>query len=516
MDHCGEEKARIRFIVAPDFHKLRVENNMPTPPDYETTRTVYFYLLDHTELDGRVPVPLRRIAKDMGRAWSTIRWHILHLEESGLVFRRPESNHMKRTIYIRDMEMKDPEKVFQNISASPRIPWHKRTGVPKEVAEMQGTQDDGAGRTRNVSLSLMFSQMSPEFREGVIRRALTQRDRVSGEGRDALNRAIGKHIVVDGFRNAGLAPAAIVTGSVAEKVGDAEDLAGGVLRVWYESQDELRETVTPHLEGYGLAVTELDYSKGQIRAGLKNYPLADAVASFMADHPETDENEVTLAMELMTGTFLGMRRSSEPGAGQVSSILEAALDALQSLPRDAEEWNHLIPGFSGMVANIIEAKKAAPEQSISLDNLFAEICEQYGELLEFFELDARHWFATNLSGGSVRTFRVLEDLWGERRWFPPGDWPGSEFQDVYDLAVELQDLLSQYAPIHERAKVASKEMIRAEERMELLPAILEVGESLAGMMSSGNGGPIREIPTSKRSSDLVPDAEGSPLAGSGD
>ena len=155
---------------------------MPTPPDYETTRKVYFYLLGHTELDGRVPVPLRRIAKDMGRAWSTIRWHILHLEESGLVLRRPGSNHMKRTIYIRDMEMKDPEKVFQNISASPRIPWHKRTGVSKEVAEMQGTQGDGAGRTRNVSLSLMLSQMSPEFREGVVRRALTQRDRVSGEG----------------------------------------------------------------------------------------------------------------------------------------------------------------------------------------------------------------------------------------------------------------------------------------------------------------------------------------------
>ena len=82
MDDCGGEKARIRFIVAPDFHKLRVENNMPTPPDYETTRKVYFYLLGHTELDGRVPVPLRRIAKDMGRAWSTIRWHILHLNQS--------------------------------------------------------------------------------------------------------------------------------------------------------------------------------------------------------------------------------------------------------------------------------------------------------------------------------------------------------------------------------------------------------------------------------------------------
>ena len=93
---------------------------MPTPPNYETTRKVYFYLLGHTELDGRVPVPLRRIAKDMGRAWSTIRWHILHLEESGLIFRRPESNHMKRPIYIRDMEMKDPgESVPKHFGISP-------------------------------------------------------------------------------------------------------------------------------------------------------------------------------------------------------------------------------------------------------------------------------------------------------------------------------------------------------------------------------------------------------------
>ena len=257
------------------------------------------------------------------------------------------------------MEMKNPEEVFQNISASPRIPWQQRTDVSKEVAELQGTQGDGAGRTRNVSLSLVLSQMSPEFREGVVRRALTQRDRVSGEGRDALNGPSASTSLLMGSATQGWPPLRWYREGVAEKVGAAEDLAGGVFRVWYESQDELRETVTPYLEGYGLAVTELDYSKGQIRAGLKNYPLAEAVASFMADHPETDENEVTLAMELMTGTFLRDAGASESGAGMCPHSWKP-LDALQSLPRDAEEWNHIIPGFSGMVANIIEQRRLQP------------------------------------------------------------------------------------------------------------------------------------------------------------
>lgn len=505
---------------------------MPIPPDFETDVRVYLYLRDQASVDGIVSKSLREMAPELGfsgNSWSNVRFHFLHLKDAGLIDWSEKSGGPKpKSIVIKDMDLDDTEAIYESITSVPRRSWDKR----RQQEEMHGSngesldevarvQVDAGEGLRTVGLSFLFLQMTAEFRDEVVRQALDSRDEVSAGAKDSLDGLINKYIVVDGFRSrsAARAPVPMMLHKIAEEVRKRDDLAGVALRVWQEGQAELRERLAVHLENRGVAIVELDFAEGRIGVGSGPHTVISAVESFMDEQPEENQDVVTLLAHLLTGTVLlpiEGEEEEEAGTGQVSSLLEAALDALQSLPRDAEEWTHIIPGFSGMVADIIEEQKIATEQSISLDNLLDEICGQYGELLEFFELETRHWFAANLSGGPAHNFRVVEDLWGERRWFPPGERPGFDFQRVYDLAVELQGLLSQYAPIHERAAVALEEMVRAEERMELLPAILKVGESLGGMMTVGNGGPTREIPAAGPSSDPTPDGEVSPPASSGD
>ena len=54
------------------------------------------------------------------------------------------------------------------------------------------------------------------------------------------------------------------------------------------------------------------------------------------------------------------------------------------------------------------------------------------------------------------------------------------------MVVELKELLSRYAPIHELAPVATEEIQRTKQRLKLLPGILEAGGALDGMMQPGD------------------------------
>ena len=100
---------------------------MPVPPGYDRTLRIYFHLRGQANPDGEVVTSMRKIAEGMGyKSWSTIRWHILHLEECGLVTRRQNDSRATHKIYVRNMDLDDPEMVYDLISSTPRSSWHNR------------------------------------------------------------------------------------------------------------------------------------------------------------------------------------------------------------------------------------------------------------------------------------------------------------------------------------------------------------------------------------------------------
>lgn len=99
---------------------------MPSPVEYEKTSNIYFYLRDHAEANGDVPVSFRNMATALGyKSWSAARWHVLHLENAGLVNRAPRPSYKYKSIQIRNMDMDDPVAVYEILSMSPRPQWDK-------------------------------------------------------------------------------------------------------------------------------------------------------------------------------------------------------------------------------------------------------------------------------------------------------------------------------------------------------------------------------------------------------
>ena len=337
---------------------------------------------------------------------------------------------------------------------------------------MQDTLGKEGGTPDPIALNYVFSHTTPEFREEVVRRALTSRDTVSATARDALSRAVSKSsVAVSGFRNAGLAPSERLITPVTDRVQGNAELAAAVLRVWAESQKELRELIASHLETCGVAIQGLDFRGNTIRFPVDDRPLMNAFISFNDINPEAADEEVTLLIELLTGTMIGFSHPEVEPENPVGRTLENTLDVLTALSPTAPEWEELIPNFLASVNELLETKRKELHAAASLDDLFAEIGERYGELLQFFQLQFFQQFFQ----------------WNSRRWFAANLLAGVGLQEAYGLAVELNDLLSQYAPIHERAAVASEEMTRIAPRMDLMPRIQDAGSALDGMMEPGEG-----------------------------
>ncbi len=336
---------------------------------------------------------------------------------------------------------------------------------------MRGTLGNDSAAPGPIGLSYLFHRMVHPFRESVVKRALTFRDRVSANARDTLSRSVSKSVAVAGFRNAGLAPAARLLDPLMNEVMINSELAAAVLRVWAESHEELRELVSSHLKTRDIAVQDFDFPGHTIRFPDDDRPLVEAFDAFEDFPTEAHEDEVTLLIELLTGTVVMCRDPEDDGHDDetpLSTMLEDTLEILTILPPDAPEWEVLIPDFAAKVTALLESKETERKLSTILDNLLAEICEQYAELALFFEWNTSRWFA-----GNVLT--------------------GVELRQPYDLAVQLQELLSQYAPIQERAQSAAEEIRRTGRIVELLPRIIGAGASLDDLMKQ-DGSPDEPRP----------------------
>ena len=333
--------------------------------------------------------------------------------------------------------------------------------LSKEIEAVQSTSSNKPEGRGCVSLSYLFLKMAPAFREEVVRQALVSREQVSAGAREALSGAISKHAVVNGFRNATLAPPFMLLDTVARKAQVAADLASALLGVWVESKGPLRAVVAGHLEAAGVATPLLELPGPEIRIGRGDHPLVEAADSFQTSHPEADADEIMLLMELLVGTMVTDETPEDGVENSLADTLAATFKTLSSLPPTSLEWQDIIPNFVSSITSLVDAKEAERNLAVNLDRALADIWESHPELIKFFQWNTTRWRAANLS-------------------------PDAEIVKTHGLAVELKELLSRYAPIHELAPVATEEIHRTKQRLELLPGILEVGRALDEMMQPGD------------------------------
>ena len=349
--------------------------------------------------------------------------------------------------------------------------------------------EDGVGPA---PVGFLFTLLDERAVETVVREALESRVQLPVGARDALNRALDTHVRVDGFRNAGAAPAPVILRQVCELVQSSPHLGAPVLRAWYETHPDLRSTVAALLEEREMPVREPDSLTEPLEIVFRRSPASDVLPDCAESLPDYDQAKIALMVQLLSGqAVVDDLEVQEPGPFHsnddlaVSKVLQTALELLAQMPPTATEWEAVIPDFSASLVNLIETKREERDAAAELGGLLSAIKEQHGGLLDFFQCDTTSW--------------QLE-----------ASEPGFPFQQVHEQASRFKVLLDDYAPLHDRAPVAAEEMARTTRRMELLPRILEANNILQRVFSGEDPAAIGEEADSGEDSEPVCSIQPSP------
>ena len=302
-----------------------------------------------------------------------------------------------------------------------------------------------------VGLTHLFSAMSKDVGDGVVRKALTGQRQVSGETRAAFRRAVGSYVSVDGFRNSELAPPPLLQEPVAHWARYRDDLASAVIKVWAESQQPLRERVDAYLRERGLLNGEPDYSAHCISVVDPDPNWTEAVDGLAEENPDISKDDLLLMSAYLGGRVThapdGEGESPEepspsPVSVELSGALQQALDLLNVLEPDAPEWEQGVPEFVAAIGEIREKKQADANAVAELDAEVLALGQAHSDLLAFFEWNADEKL-------SQRT------------------QPWADMEGARAVVRKLTEMLKEYSSVHPMAAVRSEEAQRGPRRAEM-------------------------------------------------
>ena len=298
-----------------------------------------------------------------------------------------------------------------------------------------------------------YEVLSPARRDAVVARALSSRSAASPEAGSALSSAIQKsRIRVTGYRDPLRAPHTLLREPVSAAASVSNELAGALLKVWAESEAELRGRVAEYLSNVGMQSRSPEASSISLR---QTWPLDDLNSHRdkfirLYSGQDFDQDDAALMLCLVAGRAPVVSEESrgDEASGTVAEFLDQAANYLQALPAAAPEWQSTIPAFISSLSNLVASKALELKWVDDFEAILREVVEESGGLLAFFEQDTHYWSASRVS-------------------------TTADSESALATAGELRDLLREYLPLHERAANFSEERDRAQKREKLQTAILD-------------------------------------------
>lgn len=286
--------------------------------------------------------------------------------------------------------------------------------------------NSAADSTERLGLNSLLAIMSEECVEDVAGGVLSHLGRASPESRRAFRTELDKlNLRIPGFRNASKAPAHLLTTPVRIGLLRSDDLAGAALRVWAESRQSLRESVSERLNDIGAHIgVSADYptsDENRLRGHWSKEAWEIEKDRFASLHDDADENDIELMMCYVSGLLPGTldaddERENAPDAGERTSdilnLLELCAADLEELPVSAPEWDSAIPDLAARIAEIVGAKREERGRAATLDSFIADTVDDFSAELSYLESDISSWSADKLSesGDIARALGMCEEL----------------------------------------------------------------------------------------------------------
>lgn len=186
----------------------------------------------------------------------------------------------------------------------------------------------------NPSPALLFYRVMPkDSRQQIVDTVLSRKDQASPAARSALDRAVKKHIRIDGFRNVNKAPRKHLQPALVELSVTLLPVADTLLTVWVEVNGALRDSVKELTQGHSIDVNV--------------QPLARKPAHSVASEPESsadvDADNDVLESDFYIGFSAWIQELLEAnGAHANLDVNEVALMALVLFGTQARSENAVV------------------------------------------------------------------------------------------------------------------------------------------------------------------------------
>ena len=247
------------------------------------------------------------------------------------------------------------------------------------------------GRVEEVLSVLDVAYQFPRnYMRRVSEEALQFRDQVSQGARDSLNAAINNSgIRLDGFRDVSKADADKLAGPAIGEIAEGnEKLLRSVLRTWMESREVLRAQVAEELSRLGVPTDGLwGRSDGSISIQEES-EWSEKLRILMSEVKGADELDVKLMMTCVSGLAPEPPEETQPE----SEMFNRWLEELRGLPAEAPDWDEL-ETFVREAEGIAQEKvvERARSQINELEQLIGESKKEFGDELEYLEIDLKDW-----------------------------------------------------------------------------------------------------------------------------
>lgn len=261
--------------------------------------------------------------------------------------------------------------------------------------------------SRTVGPHALLGLMDDEYRSGVVRRTLEARKSASRGAVQSLSHHIDTHIRgVSGFRRSSEAHTVLIEERLAVVAQREDDLAVAILRVWIETNEQLKNAIAAGLQDEGV-IDNIPTDRVEIISiGTPNPGVQKAIddinhtgQDFNEDDvilmayclsrwmPELDEDDVDLAD---ISEPEDSPREIEPEESFVlrseafSPILQHWRRSLNDLPADAPEFDYIDKEFVDQILGIADSVREQKENAAELSTQVGRLESDYHESLSFF------------------------------------------------------------------------------------------------------------------------------------
>ncbi len=307
------------------------------------------------------------------------------------------------------------------------------------------------------NLNYIVGLMSGEFRAEVVQRALEWRKNAGGDQSRSFISVLRKNVKIKGFRNPHKAGNQLLLTEILRLLPFSAELVGPILRIWMDSHSELYKEVSGHLSALNMPVHGLDFSENRFSGSWPSDIWHQEKENILASHSHFKEDDVALMLCCVSGNMPDPDESDKDDSAesQGDTVFSQWLEEMRELPADAPQWQHA-NDFVASATEIIQYKTKVRSYTLKYNAILAEMKQEVGRELAFFQCDPDSWSVERLS----------DRLAGNQLAAP------EDMAELLRQTESLKVLLSEYKPVHNIAPTIEEEVALWPQRGELQRQIL--------------------------------------------